>query len=85
MDRRGKAALTALHAAAGKGHVAMVDALCAHGASVDPVTELGFTPLMYAARAGHAEAVRRLLVHGALPEATEGAGCMALTLTLTLT
>ena len=39
-DARGKAALTALHAAAGQGHVAMVDALGARGASVDLVTEL---------------------------------------------
>ena len=66
-DARGKAALTALHAAAGQGHVAMVEALCARGASVDPVTELGFTPLMYAARAGYAQVVRRLLAHGARP------------------
>ncbi len=57
-----------LYHAAGKGDVALIDALLARGAEVDRASDAGNTPLMLAAARGHREAVDRLLAAGAAPD-----------------
>ncbi len=56
---------TALHWAAGQGHVPVCEFLIARGASVDARTWLGSTPLMYAVMGGHIDVVKLLIAHGA--------------------
>ena len=56
---------TALHAAAGMGHLDIVQFLLAHGARVDIGDSSGATPLHYAAFNGRLEIVGVLLDHGA--------------------
>ncbi|CAE7446632.1 ANK1, partial [Symbiodinium microadriaticum] len=54
---------TALAAAAGNGHVSVVQVLLGAAADVGVQNAFGFTPLELASRAGHAEVVRLLLEH----------------------
>lgn len=60
---------TALHAAAGKGHVAAVEALLDARADREACREDGWRPLHTAAWGGHSSAVRALLAAGADKEA----------------
>jgi ankyrin repeat protein len=62
---------TPLQAAAGKGHLQVVEKLLGLGAEVDRAGEGGSTPLSGAAAAGHEDVARMLLEHGAA--ATYGA------------
>jgi len=62
--------LTALHAAAEKGSLEIVDLLLEHGAAIEPTTRIGsYTPLHLAALGGHASVAMRLLEGGADPDA----------------
>ena len=61
-DRKGH---TALHRAAGRGRVAVVEALIAAGADIGAATTGGETPLGAAVVSGHTEVVRQLLAAGA--------------------
>ena len=56
---------TALHEAALRGHVALVEALLSWGAAVDPQSHGGFTPLQNACQEGHLPCVLALLKAGA--------------------
>ena len=56
---------SALHDAAGFGHVALVEALLSWGAAVDPQDHVGFTPLHAACQEGHLPCVLALLKAGA--------------------
>ena len=59
-------ARTALHLAAGNGHVRVVEFLCEHaGADVNAVDRWGGKPLDDAQFSGHAECVAALQRHGA--------------------
>ena len=58
-------ARSALGAAAGGGHLGVVDLLLATGARVDRAPEGDASPLMLAAAGGHASVMRRLLEYGA--------------------
>ena len=66
--------VTILHAAAGSGHLAMVERCLEAGVEVDAESEYGRTPLHDAARCGHLTVVKRLLEAGASPEARDCAG-----------
>ena len=56
---------SALHDAAGFGHVALVEALLSWGAAVDPKDHGGSTPLYLACQEGHLPCVLALLKAGA--------------------
>ncbi|CAN0340089.1 unnamed protein product, partial [Scytosiphon promiscuus] len=56
-DRFGR---TALHWAAGQGHLETVMVLSSTGASIDPRSRCNATPLMLAALGGHDNVVRHL-------------------------
>jgi ankyrin repeat protein len=56
---------TALHLAAFRNRLGVIDALLAHGARVDVVDDNGETPLFWAIGNGHAEAITRLVNAGA--------------------
>ncbi|MBF2053490.1 MAG: ankyrin repeat domain-containing protein [Candidatus Sericytochromatia bacterium] len=58
-------ALPALHRAAQEGHLAVVKALLAHGASIDFVSNKGSTALWEAVKHGQYAVVRELLTRGA--------------------
>ena len=60
-------AVTALHCASSRGHVACVDVLLTSSANVNSVDCSGCTPLFYAITRGHAHAVTSLLRCGANP------------------
>eukprot|EP00747_Dinoflagellata_sp_TGD_P135509 gnl/TRDRNA2_/TRDRNA2_175467_c7_seq1.p1 gnl/TRDRNA2_/TRDRNA2_175467_c7~~gnl/TRDRNA2_/TRDRNA2_175467_c7_seq1.p1 ORF type:complete len:714 (+),score=137.65 gnl/TRDRNA2_/TRDRNA2_175467_c7_seq1:165-2306(+) len=62
VDARGR---SALHVAADKGHVEVVQALCRADAAKDLAPEGGSTPLWIASRHGHADVVRALCAVGA--------------------
>lgn len=74
LDAADRAGATALHRAAGPGHVAAVDALLAAGAKPNPRDRAGNTPLHLAAEEGRLEVVQRLLEHGANPRIRNGEG-----------
>ena len=57
--------MKALHVAAKRGHVNLIDLLLNRGARVDEQDERGHTPLQYAAYKRKIEAIRRLLQAGA--------------------
>ncbi|HVU15316.1 MAG TPA: ankyrin repeat domain-containing protein [Candidatus Didemnitutus sp.] len=65
---------TALSHASGMGHVAVVDALLAAGAWVDPHEDYDTreTPLMTAASKGHLDIVKKFLAAGANPSFHSG-------------
>lgn len=63
--------VTALHCAAGTGHLDLMRYLLAHGASVNVPDEHGWTPLHSAAYNNHREIVRLLLDHNADVEAED--------------
>ena len=52
---------TALHLAAGKGHIQAMDFLLKAGADVNAEDEFGRTPMLQAIRCGQAEAVQTLI------------------------
>lgn len=66
-----------LIAAAGRGHLEIVDMLIVAGASANMMDQAGRTPLMSAAAGGHLEVVRRLLRAVAKPKAKNRAGLSA--------
>jgi len=74
--------LTALHAAAKKGHNKIVALLIARGARVNPCAAKwkGETPLHYACKYGHAKTLQMLLSFGADPSVLtqEGRSCLDL-------
>jgi ankyrin repeat protein len=67
--------MSALHAAAERGSVAIVGLLIEKGAAVEPKTRIGsYTPLHLAARGGHATVAAKLLESGADPNAVTTTG-----------
>lgn len=80
VDARNKMGLTALAAAAFKGHAVIAKALLANGADANAVNGSGQTALMFAALTGRAEAVRVLLAAGADPRAADNVGNTPLSL-----
>jgi ankyrin repeat protein len=68
---RGK---TALHIAAERGNLRIVQLLLEHEVDVDVADASGCTALHYAARGAHAEVVALLLAEGADSEARDGEG-----------
>lgn len=69
---------TALHAAAGRGDLDIIDLLLAAGADLEARDHEGRTPLFLALRGGHGEAARRLLDAGADAALVSDAGDTAL-------
>lgn len=69
---------TALHYAADRGEVRLVDALIAAGANVKAQNRYGVTPLSVAVERGSAAVVERLLKAGADPNTTTAGGETAL-------
>lgn len=61
---------TALHAAAARGHLQVVNFLLRNGVSVHSRTSNGWTPLHHAARFGHATIANVLVRSGANPRLT---------------
>lgn len=61
----------ALHAAAQRGDVALVQELLARGAPVNVFDEIGMTPLHYAAKEGHVPVLDLLLRAGAEVDAQD--------------
>ena len=61
-------------AAAGSEHARITELLLAFGASADPCSINGWTPLLGAAMNGRVGAVRTLLAHGAVPQLRGGVG-----------
>ena len=57
---------TALHKAALRGHVALVEALLSWGATVDPQSHQGATPLLVAVQGGHTDICGLLLAQGSV-------------------
>ena len=71
---------TALHYAAQRGHMDVVDWLIAKGADVDAINSAGDTPLHYAAKAGHKNIVELLIVKEADVNAKTDKGETAISL-----
>ncbi|KAF2355176.1 Ankyrin repeat-containing domain, partial [Trinorchestia longiramus] len=71
---RDNAGYTPLHEACNKGHLAIVQALLAHGALVNAAGHGGIRPLHEAMENGHAELTRLLLSYGADPTLTTYSG-----------
>ena len=65
---------TALHYAANRGNLEIVEALLAAGADAAAANRYGVTPVSLASRSGNALVVERLLEAGADPNVTIGAG-----------
>ncbi len=65
IDKRGVKNATSLHVATQAGQIEAMRALLERGALVDPVDDLPWTPLMYAARNGPEEALSVLLEYRA--------------------
>lgn len=80
IDKRSGMGLTALAAAAFKGHASITKALCAKGATVDAANGSGQTALMFAALTGKTEVARELLRHGAKAGAVDKLGNTPLSL-----
>lgn len=80
IDARNKMGLTALSAAAFKGHVGIAKKLVAAKADVNAASASGQTALMFAALTGRTEVVDYLLSAGADPRAADRAGSTALSL-----
>jgi len=83
VDTRNKMGLTALTAAAFKGHIGIAKKLVAARADVNAANASGQTALMFAALAGKTEMVEYLLNAGADPRATDTSGNTAMTLART--
>ena len=60
--------LTALHGAAGNGHIEIVKLLLEKGADPNITQENSCPPLAYAAHGGHADIMEILIAHGADPQ-----------------
>ncbi len=80
VDARNKMGLTALAAAAFKGHVEIAKALVAAKADVNAANGSGQTALMFAALTGRTKAVEYLLAAGAKADAADKAGNTPLSL-----
>lgn len=65
---------SALHMAAWKGYLGIVEQLLAAGAKPDRVDSNGHSPLHEAARNGHSDVARALLKAGAAPELQDSQG-----------
>ncbi len=83
IDTRNGMGLTALTAAAFKGHVEIAKALLRAGANVNAASRSGQTSLMFAAMSGKLAIVDQLLVAGANPAAKDAKGNTALSLART--
>jgi hemoglobin len=77
-SRSGPGRLTALHAAARRGTVAVAETLLAAGADVEAKDGKGETPLRRAVNCGHEPVVRLLIAHGADPLSADRRGRTAL-------
>ena len=75
--------LTALTAAAFKGHVDIAKALLRAGADVNAANRIGQASLMFAALSGKLAIVDQLLVAGANPDAKDAKGNTAMSLART--
>ncbi|OWK40759.1 ankyrin repeat domain-containing protein [Fimbriiglobus ruber] len=80
VDARNKMGLTALAAAAYKGHVGIARKLVAAGADVNAANGSGQTALMFAALTGRTKMVDYLLSAGAEPRMADASGNTAKTL-----
>jgi len=80
IDAKNMMGLTALTAAAFKGHLEIAQALVAAKANVNHANGSGQTALMFAALAGKADMVAYLLKSGADPKARDKSGKTALSL-----
>jgi len=74
IDTAHDAGMTALHAAAGAGHLDIVDLLIQHGAWVNPLDGQQKTPLDWAIAGGHPAIITRLTGVGAETGAFRSAG-----------
>lgn len=80
VEAKNKMGLTAVAAAAFKGHADVIDKLVEAKADVNAANDGGQTPLMFAAQAGKEKAVEALLKAGAKKDAKDKEGNTALTL-----
>ena len=65
LDARGKCNTTALHYAAGKGHLEVADLILDRGADVNAESDCATTPLHMAMNNSHIDIAKSLLKHGA--------------------
>jgi uncharacterized protein len=80
IDARNKMGLTALSAAAFKGHVEIAKSLVARKADVNAANGSKQTPMMFAALAGRTEMVKYLLAAGAKADTADASGNTPLSL-----
>jgi len=71
VDKEDEDGSTALHYAANRGKLKMMEYLVSKGAAVNAKNKIGYTPLHDAAVGGHVEAVSYLLSHGGDPFAED--------------
>lgn len=80
VEAKNKLGLTAVAAAAFKGHADVIEKLVEAKADVNAANDSGQTPLMFAAQAGKAEAVEALLKAGAKKDSKDKDGNTPLSL-----
>lgn len=80
VEAKNKLGLTAMAAAAFKGHADVITQLVEAKADVNAANETGQTPLMFAVQSGRVKAVEVLLKAGAKADAKDKEGNTALTL-----
>lgn len=80
VEAKNKLGLTAVTAAAFKGHADILTQLIEAKADVNAASETGQTPLMFAVQSGKVKAVEVLLKAGAKPDAKDKDGNTALSL-----
>ena len=80
VEAKNKLGLTAMAAAAFKGHADIITQLVEAKADVNAANETGQTPLMFAVQSGKVKAVEALLMAGAKSDAKDKEGNTALSL-----